>query len=60
MQELIKNVEKGKPIDFGSLVKCNEGQIETVTMAQKSGVGITAMAFGQGEGDGRDQLSGED
>ena len=50
MQELIKNVEKGKPIDFGSLVKCNEGQIETVTMAQKSGVGITAMAFGQGVG----------
>lgn len=42
MQELIKNVEKGKPIDFGSLVQCNEGQIETVTMAQKSGVGITA------------------
>lgn len=34
MIELIKNVEKSKAIDFGSLVNCNEGQIETVTMAQ--------------------------
>ena len=59
MQELIKNVEKGKPIDFGSLVKCNEGQIETVTMAQKSGVGITAMAFGQGEGVGPHAAKGD-
>ena len=38
-ENLFSTVEKGKPIDFGSLVKCNEGQIETVTMAQKSGVG---------------------
>ena len=60
MKELIKNVEKGKPIDFGSLVKCNEGQIETVTMAQKSGVGITAMAFGQGEGVGPHAAKGDD
>ena len=60
MQELIKNVEKGKPIDFGSLVKCNEGQIETVTMAQKSGVGITAMAFGQGEGVGPHAANGDE
>jgi hypothetical protein len=35
MQELIKNIEKAKNIDFDSLVSCNEGQIETVTMAQK-------------------------
>ncbi|SCJ31733.1 Uncharacterised protein [uncultured Clostridium sp.] len=35
MKELIKNIEKAKSIDFDSLVSCSEGQIETVTMAQK-------------------------
>ena len=58
-ENLFSTVEKGKPIDFGSLVKCNEGQIETVTMAQKSGVGITAMAFGQGEGVGPHAAKGD-
>ena len=59
MKELIKNVEKGKPIDFRSEERRNEGQIETVTMAQKSGVGITAMAFGQGEGVGPHAAKGD-
>ena len=59
MIELIKNVEKSKAIDFGSLVNCKEGQIETVTMAQKSGVGITAMAFGKGEGVGPHAAKGD-
>ena len=40
MDELIKNIEKSKAIDFDSLVSCKEGQIESVTMAQKKGVGI--------------------
>ena len=35
---LDKNIEKAKSIDFDSLVGCNEGQVETVTMAQKKGV----------------------
>ncbi|GAA0114752.1 cupin domain-containing protein [Clostridium senegalense] len=59
MQELIKNVEKAKSIDFDSLVSCNEGQIETVTMAQKKGVGITALAFGKGEGVGPHAAKGD-
>ena len=59
MIELIKNVEKSKAIDFGSLVNCNEGQIETVTMAQKKGVGVTAMAFGKGEGVGPHAAKGD-
>ncbi|MBU5225964.1 cupin domain-containing protein [Clostridium senegalense] len=59
MQELIKNVEKAKSIDFDSLVSCNEGQIETVTMAQKKGVGITALAFGKGEGVGSHAAKGD-
>lgn len=57
--EFIKNVEQSKAIDFGSLVNCNEGQIETVTMAQKPGVGVTAMAFGKGEGVGPHAAKGD-
>lgn len=59
MIELIKNVEKSKAIDFGSIVNCNQGQIETVTMAQKKGVGVTAMAFGKGEGVGPHAAKGD-
>lgn len=59
MLELIKNVEKAKAVDFDSLVSCKEGQIETVTMAQKEGVGITAMAFGKGEGVGPHAAKGD-
>ena len=59
MQELIKNIEKGVVVDFDSLVNCNEGQIETVTMAQKKGVGITALAFGKGEGVGPHAAKGD-
>lgn len=59
MQELIKNVVKAKSIDFDSLVNCKEGQIESVTMAQKNGVGITALAFGKGEGVGPHTAKGD-
>ncbi len=59
MQELIKNVVKGKSIDFDSLVSCKDGQIETVTMAQKKGVGLTALAFGKGEGVGPHSAKGD-
>lgn len=59
MQELIKNIQKGKNIDFDSLVSCNEGQIETVTLAQKKGVGITVLAFGKGEGVGPHSAKGD-
>jgi quercetin dioxygenase-like cupin family protein len=59
MQELIKNVEKAASIDFDSLVSCREGQIESVTMAQKKGVGVTALAFGKGEGVGPHAAKGD-
>jgi quercetin dioxygenase-like cupin family protein len=59
MQELIKNVEKAKSIDLDSLVSCKEGQIETVTLAQKKGVGLTALAFGKGEGVGPHSAKGD-
>lgn len=38
MNELIKNIEKSTPVAFDSLVSSMPGQIETVTLAQKSGV----------------------
>lgn len=59
MKELIKNIDKAKNIDFDSLVSCNDGQIETVTMAQKKGVGITVLAFGKGEGVGPHSAKGD-
>lgn len=49
MKDLIKNIEKAKSIDFDSLVSCKEGQIETVTLSQQKGVGLTVLAFGKGE-----------
>ncbi|MCC3863491.1 cupin domain-containing protein [Terrisporobacter petrolearius] len=59
MEELIKNIERGKSIDFDSLVSCKEGQIETVTLAQKKGVGVTLLAFGEGEGVGPHAAKGD-
>lgn len=59
MQEIIKNIEKSKAIDFDSLVSCLDGQIETVTMAQKKGVGVTVLAFGKGEGVGPHAAKGD-
>jgi len=59
MQELIKNIKHAEVIDFDSLVSCNDGQIETVTMAQKKGVGLTVLAFGKGEGVGPHAAKGD-
>lgn len=59
MEELIKNIAKAEAVDFDSLVNCVDGQIETVTMAQKSGVGLTALAFGKGEGVGPHTAKGD-
>ena len=56
---VINKIEKSKAIDFDSLVSCNEGQIESVTMAQKKGVGLTALAFGKGEGVGPHAAKGD-
>ena len=59
MKELIKNIDIAKAVDFDSLVSCNEGQVETVTMAQQKGVGLTALAFGKGEGVGPHAAKGD-
>lgn len=59
MEELIKNIEKATPIAFDSLVSSMPGQIETVTLAQKSGVGVTLLAFGKGEGVGPHAANGD-
>jgi quercetin dioxygenase-like cupin family protein len=59
MQELIKNIAKAEAVDFDSLVSCSDGQIETVTMSQKKGVGLTALAFGKGEGVGPHAAKGD-
>jgi quercetin dioxygenase-like cupin family protein len=59
MNELIKNIEKAKSLDFESLVVAKEGQIESVTLAQKKGVGITVFAFGKGEGVGPHAAKGD-
>lgn len=58
-QEMIKNIEKGVSIDFSKLVSPIDGQIETVTLAQKKGVGVTALAFGKGEGVGPHSAKGD-
>lgn len=59
MQELIKNIEKAVNLDFDSLVSAQAGQIETLTLAQKKGVGVTALAFGKGEGVGPHSAKGD-
>lgn len=59
MNELIKNIEKSTPVAFDSLVSALPGQIETVTLAQKPGVGVTLLAFGEGEGVGPHAAKGD-
>lgn len=59
MNELIKNIEKATPVAFDSLVSSLPGQIETVTLAQKPGVGVTLLAFGKGEGVGPHAAKGD-
>lgn len=57
--ELIKNIEKAIAVDFDSMVEAKDGQIETVTLAQKKGVGVTLLAFGKGEGVGPHAAKGD-
>ncbi len=57
--DLIKNIAKAKAIDFDELVSCRSGQIESKTLAQQTGVGITLLAFGKGEGVGPHTANGD-
>lgn len=57
--DLIKNIEKAKAINFDEMVSCKPGQIESKTLAQEKGVGITLLAFGKGEGVGPHTANGD-
>jgi len=41
------------------MVSCKPGQIESKTLAQEKGVGITLLAFGKGEGVGPHTANGD-
>lgn len=47
---LIKNVEHGVVFEVANLVEYYEGKVSSLTLAQKPGVGITILAFDEGEG----------
>lgn len=49
MEELIKNIEKSKMFRFDELVDYEDGQVSSLTLAQKPGVGITVMSFSKNE-----------
>ncbi len=57
--DLIKNIAKAQAIDFDELVSCRPGQIESKTLAQQLGVGLTLLAFGKGEGVGPHVANGD-
>ncbi len=57
--DFIKNIAKAQAIDFDELVSCRPGQIESKTLAQQMGVGITLLAFGKGEGVGPHTANGD-
>ena len=59
MNELIKDIEKAKAVNFRDLVVPEEGQIQSVTLTQKKGVGITVFSFGKGEGVGPHAAKGD-
>lgn len=57
--DLIKNIAKGQVLDFDSLVEAKTGEIETKTLTQNKGVGLTVLAFGKGEGVGPHVANGD-
>ena len=57
--DLIKNIAKGEVLDFDSLVEAKSGEIETKTLSQNKGVGLTLLAFGKGEGVGPHVANGD-
>lgn len=50
MAELIKNIEHSVPFQLANLVEYQKGKVASLTLAQKPGVGITLLAFDEGEG----------
>lgn len=48
--ELIKNIEHTEIFEIANLVEYEVGKVSSLTLAQKPGVGITVLAFDEGEG----------
>ncbi|WP_312701682.1 cupin domain-containing protein [Sedimentibacter sp.] len=46
----IKNIEHKKAFELINLVEYEAGKVSSLTLAQKPGVGITVLAFDEGEG----------
>lgn len=59
MSEFIKNIEIGKSINVDDLVKPSEGQIDSLSLAQKKGASMTFLSFGKGEGVGPHAAKGD-
>lgn len=59
MSEFIKNIEIGKSINVDDLVFPSDGQIDSLTLAQKKGASMTFLSFGKGEGVGPHAASGD-
>lgn len=47
---LIKNIEHCEVFELVNLVEYEAGKVSSLTLAQKPGVGITVLAFDEGEG----------
>lgn len=59
MNDFIKNIEKSKSLKFDDLVFPKEGQIDSLSLAQKKGASVTLFSFGQGEGVGPHIANGD-
>ena len=46
---LIKNIEKSTVLPLKDMIEYEEGKVTSLTLASKPGVGITLMAFDEGE-----------
>ncbi|TWH60307.1 Cupin domain-containing protein [Desulfitobacterium sp. LBE] len=49
-EKLIKNIEHSAPFKLLDLVAYEPGKVASLTLAQKPGVGLTILAFAEGEG----------
>lgn len=47
--ELIKNIEKSTVLPLKELIQVEDGQVSSLTLASKPGVGVTLLAFDAGE-----------
>ena len=50
MDTLIKNLEHSVPMNLADQVSYEDGKVVSLTLAQKTGVGMTLFAFDAGEG----------